>query len=1288
MPKGIAFRAFCFFLVLNQIKDTFIAPNPQTYLNLSYLLSKPTHFKLVDATIYNFFNSNLFEGAWFVKKTHPETFTSNKKFKILLGYLPNEDLSWDKIISIDNLNHFETEISQMIRSKAVDAQLSTKFRHKDGSFLYLKCDIYSNPDDTSEYIFIGFKDVTSEKNDIKALKKEHSQTQAIFDNNGIGTWQYNLITGENYYNDICARLIGYTLEELQNMEGSFWTTLVHPDDLKKIDESINEHIAIKSSSFACEIRVLHKQGHWVRTLNIGSIISYTSDLQPEVIGGIHYAISENNQSELVVRQYKTLLDGINKAAKIGVWEVDLKTNQVSCSDELKNIFELPLTFETTVDNLMDFIKPGNHREKMNQAVKNAVEKGVNYDIEVEIITVNKKRIWTRAIGISEFENGECQRFYGFFQDINEKKTATTQLALKEELFRKTFSNAPVGMAIVDLKGTISRANKNLSVYLGYSEKELLNNNFNHFSHSEDKELTEKHVLTLLKGEREYFRMDKRYIHKDGTVLWGDISVSSVRNESGRLTYFVVQVQDITERKKNELLLSNYKDLLERSNYVAKIGSWEIDVDTHTVQWSESLKSVLETRDHLVPTFSETIEHFVDDSHKAMVHKAIHDALKKGINFDLQIRINTETKHSKWMRMIGISEFKNQRCTRLYGLIQNIDAIKNIEIEVINKEEQWRSTFNHANAGIALLNFDGTASNVNQSLCDIFGYTIREMKELRIKDIALPEDLDHHIKLMTDLIDGNSNNFIKELRFIHKDGHVIWANVSVSSVKNDSNHFTHMVAQVVDITASKTNQILLNKYKNILERSNEVAKIGSWEMDINSHVLLWSKNLGNILGNPDYRPQNIEHSITDYVLEKDRKKIKTLLHNALTTGTDFDLEVQLMTADGPRWMRIIGISEFENGTCKSLHGLVQDIHEFKSAQLEIQLREEELRQTFWHAPIGMSVLDLNGKVIKANPRMCETFGFNQDEMLILDKNIINHPEDQELTQFYMDEILSGKRENFQQEKRYYDRNNNLIWVDLSISAVKNDQDITTHFVCQVNDITDKKLLTESLKEHNNRLQNYAHIVSHNLRSHTGNLSMLLELSDINPIKGCSAELFTHIKSATEDMCATVNHLSEIVEIQNLIKNTFVPINLRKRVKISLAAVQSTLDQVNGEVNIKVNQDEMIYGISSYVDSIILNILTNAIKYRSPHRLLKIEIKAEKIDDYTVLKISDNGLGIDLEQHGTKLFGMYKTFHEHHKARGIGLFMSKNQIEAMDGRIEVDSQLDHGASFSLYFKNENT
>ncbi len=97
------------------------------------------------------------------------------------------------------------------------------------------------------------------------------------------------------------------------------------------------------------------------------------------------------------------------------------------------------------------------------------------------------------------------------------------------------------------------------------------------------------------------------------------------------------------------------------------------------------------------------------------------------------------------------------------------------------------------------------------------------------------------------------------------------------------------------------------------------------------------------------------------------------------------------------------------------------------------------------------------------------------------------------------------------------------------------------------------------------------------------------------------------------------------------------------------------------------------------------ITNAIKYSSPDRAPVIQLSTEKIPGFIVLSVKDNGLGIDLEKFGERLFGMYVTFHKHKDARGFGLYITKNQVEAMDGRIEVESKPGEGSTFKIYFKH---
>ena len=146
---------------------------------------------------------------------------------------------------------------------------------------------------------------------------------------------------------------------------------------------------------------------------------------------------------------------------------------------------------------------------------------------------------------------------------------------------------------------------------------------------------------------------------------------------------------------------------------------------------------------------------------------------------------------------------------------------------------------------------------------------------------------------------------------------------------------------------------------------------------------------------------------------------------------------------------------------------------------------------------------------------------------------------------------------------------------------------------------------------------------------------------------------------------------------------VPVNLYDTlftVKKNLSVLFQEKD-VTCQVDMPKNLN--IMGIPAYVDSIFLNLLTNGIKYSSPDRAPLLKISSEITDKNVILSFEDNGLGINLKRHGKKIFGMYKTFHRNKDAKGIGLFITKNQIEAMNGHIEVESEVNKGTTFKLFF-----
>jgi signal transduction histidine kinase len=168
--------------------------------------------------------------------------------------------------------------------------------------------------------------------------------------------------------------------------------------------------------------------------------------------------------------------------------------------------------------------------------------------------------------------------------------------------------------------------------------------------------------------------------------------------------------------------------------------------------------------------------------------------------------------------------------------------------------------------------------------------------------------------------------------------------------------------------------------------------------------------------------------------------------------------------------------------------------------------------------------------------------------------------------------------------------------------------------------------------------------------------------------------------------TLLNLNDIITINEDTAKPRVAIHLKAEIEKTLDVLSGEIIKHSVQINNNVDADIKITAVPSYCESILLNLISNAIKYRSKERKPEIEISAERIPEFTVLKVKDNGLGVDLKKNGDKIFGMYKTFHQNEDSRGIGLYLTKNHIESMNGKIEIESQVNVGTTFKVFFNDK--
>ena len=481
-------------------------------------------------------------------------------------------------------------------------------------------------------------------------------------------------------------------------------------------------------------------------------------------------------------------------------------------------------------------------------------------------------------------------------------------------------------------------------------------------------------------------------------------------------------------------------------------------------------------------------------------------------------------------------------------------------------------------------------------------------------------------------------------------------------------------------------------KFLLDFIKRYASIGTWEFNLITNALRWSSETKKIHEvDNDFEP-NVELGINFYKEGYSRNTITKLFTQCIDNQTKFDTELQIVTAKGnDLWVRVIGTPIIDNGICIKIQGLFQDIDEKTKISNRLAISEEQLRKTFDYALVGMAILDLQGNLINVNKSLCKILGYSELELKQLTFLDITHPDDLKIGYSAITKMLNGKIENFTTEKRCVKKNGKTIWTRLSTSIVKKDNGKPLHFVAQIIDISQKKdnndkvnKLLAKTNDQNKRLLNFAHIVSHNLRSHYSNLDMLLDIVRMDLPETTKNEVFPMIEEAVSQLGETVENLNDVAAINIKGDIKFERINLLESFNKVMGSISAIIIESKTKICIGVSPDIYIFGIPAYLDSILLNFLTNAIRYRKPNETAKIELDTFTKDNYIVLKIKDHGLGIDLETYGDKLFGMYKTFHKHKDSKGLGLFITKNQIEAIGGEIKVESEVNVGTTFYIYFK----
>jgi PAS domain S-box-containing protein len=809
-------------------------------------------------------------------------------------------------------------------------------------------------------------------------------------------------------------------------------------------------------------------------------------------------------------------------------------------------------------------------------------------------------------------------------------------------------------------------------------------------------------FTLCATEGKPYELELQITTLQGNVKWVK-AIGQATFYKGKYKRVYGTFQDITKVKNANIALHQEKEKLQSIIQSTNSGTWEWNIQTDETKHNEIWANIIGyTLAEIAPITTQKWQNLIHPDDIEQSDLKLQDCFNQKVDYyEAEYRI--KHKNGQWIWVLDkgkiISRTLDNEPLLMFGIHTDITEQKKSVLRNILFIEQ-------APTAIAMLDTNMRYLAASKKWLEDYKLTNKVIIGVSHYDL-FPRTSDEWKQHHQNCLKGIPNKREEEC-FFKKDGSVQWISWELRPWYNDNGTVGGVIMYTANITNRKKTEDQLKVSEAAFRANFENAAIGMAFIDKNGKWLKVNTRLCEILG---YTNEELLQKNFVEITHADDIKLDLSLLKEIIQGkrSYYHIEKRYFAKDGSIVYIILGVSVVRNENNEILYFITQtiDVSAQKTAEKQLEENNSKMKALLEASTqVALIETDKNGLIQTFNKGAENLLGYSKEEMINKQTPALIHLESEikrrekeilddynfDVKGFEVFTFAANKGEYDTREWTYVKKDGSHFPVQLTVTAVTQNNSITGYLgiATDISYIKKTEKEIQSLlvvtKDQNERLKNFAHIVSHNLRSHSGNISMMLDLYLQEYPELQENEFMELLNSASNNLKETIDHLNEVVVMNTATSQNLLSINLydymEKTIKnVAALAINATVkidNTINSSVNIKV--------IPAYLESILLNFVTNGIKYKSNERKSFIKIYSTIENGYVVVHIEDNGIGIDLKKNRDKLFGMYKTFHNNEDARGIGLFISKNQIEAMNGKIEVESEVNVGTTFKIYFKYE--
>lgn len=841
-----------------------------------------------------------------------------------------EDAS--KIFSLCHHEDYEQVISSISESaqNLTPWQCDYRVCFEDGTMRWLSGHSVPQREENGATLWHGFiRDVTK----VKQIEVEY---QTVIDSTFSGFWCVDFSGRFLNVNPALCNMLGYSQQELLAMG-------IADIEAKETHDDIAAHIQFIIQTGRAKFESLHrcKDGS---VIDVEVNVLYVESLGQRMFGFVN-DISETKQARKALaiseEKYRSLFNSIQD----GIVYADIHGNILDCNQyycDMLGYSKQELTkmdcHKITPEKWHDFEADIIERLVMTRGHSDLYEKEfIKKDGTVFPIDL---RAWL----IRDKQNNPAG-MWALVRDISERKHLENELRKQHDELLCYFDQPFIGMLTSAHDKHTLHANQRFCDMVGYSQTEMQVIDWGKITHPDDMALNQAYLDQAIRGEIDDFQMEKRFIHKDGHIVYVDLAVHFVRKTDEQLDYSIGMMLDITERKLAQQRLQESEERLNLSQEYGGIGSWEADLIDHTQTWSRTVY------DLGFPALSNpTWEDFlaiVHDDDKQTVIDAGAAHLKHNTKYDVEYRALLTDGKIHWMRSAGQAQFASDGTPlRFIGIVQDITERKLEEQQLQKTTEQLQLVLEGGHFGFWDWNIVTGDVQRNAIWAEILGYTHSEIENTtnQWEDFIYEDDRTRAWQSIHDVLEGRSLYHEVEYRMLHKDGTIRWILDHASIVQRDTcGKPLRMSGVHIDITKLKNLEEQLRKSENFFSSLAQISPVGIYRTDASGNCIFVNQRWCEIAGMGSQQAQRL--GWRNAIMVDDREKVDTEWAIAVRERRQFKLEYRFQQPNG-NIIWVYGQSTIiydEDGQILGFVGTVTDITERKAT-------EEYISQLAFYDPL--------------------------------------------------------------------------------------------------------------------------------------------------------------------------------------------------------------------------------------------------------------------------------------------------------------------------------------------------